>query len=543
MLRGSRSWVSFTWSDGEMSSSEQSLSLSSVRLSEMVATLSLASDLGMGHPMERALRQTLISMRLASSLGVQDGIRAATYYTSLLTWVGCATDTSDLAQLFGDETELFADTHDDDLDRLAMAVFVARHLGRGGSPMRRVGLVGKFFATAGKSVQQVMMSHCQATAELAARLGLGAEVQDPLLQAFERWDRKGVPGSAGGTDLTMAARLVHLANNVEFFERTAGTEAALAVARHRRGTQFDPTVVDCFCEQHREILEGLDEIAAWDEVIALDPRLGLVLTDEQLDRALEAFGDFADLKSTFLVGHSRGVAALADEAAGALGLRGDERTTLRRAGLVHDIGVIGVTSTVWDAPRRWSLAQQERARTHPYLAERMLAHLPAIAPVGQCASMHHERLDGTGYPHGLRGEAIPVPARILAAADVYQALRSPRPHRDAMSPDAATATLRDEVRDGRLDGEAVNAVLGAAGHRIRRRAELPAGLTPREAEIVVRVARGLSNPQIAADLTVSRKTVSSHLEHIYTKLGVSTRTEAALFAMRQGLFGEVTGSN
>ena len=401
----------------------------------MVATLSLASDLGMGHPMERALRQTLIAMRLASTLGVEDGIRAAIYYTSLLTWVGCATDTSDLAQLFGDETELYADTHDDDLDRVAMTLFVARHLGRGGSPMRRVGLVGKFFATAGKSVQQVMMSHCRATSELAARLDLGAEVQDPLLQAFERWDRKGVPGSAGGTDLTVAARLVHLANNVEFFERTASTEAALAVARQRRGTQFDPTVVDCFCEQHKEILDGLDQIAAWDEVIALDPRLDQVLTDEQLDRALEAFGDFADLKSTFLVGHSRGVAALADVAAGSFGLRGDERTTLRRAALVHDIGVIGVPSTVWDAPRRWSLAQQERARTHPYLAERMLAHLPALAPVGQCASMHHERLDGAGYPHGLRGEAIPVPARILAAADVYQALRSARPHRDAMTSD------------------------------------------------------------------------------------------------------------
>ena len=264
--------------------------------------------------MERALRQTLIAMRLASTMGVEDKIRAATYYTSLLTWVGCATDTSDLAQLFGDETELYADTHDDDLDQVAMAMFVARHLGRGGSPLRRIGLVGKFFATAGRSVQQVMMVHCRATSELAARLGLGAEVQDPLMQAFERWDTRGVPGSAGGTDLSTAARLVHLANNVEFFERTADAEAALTVARKRRGTQFDPTLVDCFCEQHKEILDGLDEVVAWDEVIALDPRLGQVLTEEPLDRALEAFGDFADLKSTVLVGHSRGVAFLAEEA-------------------------------------------------------------------------------------------------------------------------------------------------------------------------------------------------------------------------------------
>jgi DNA-binding NarL/FixJ family response regulator len=132
-----------------------------------------------------------------------------------------------------------------------------------------------------------------------------------------------------------------------------------------------------------------------------------------------------------------------------------------------------------------------------------------------------------------------MPARILAAADVYHALRAQRPHRDAMTSDVAAAALRGEVRERHLDGEAVNAVLGAAGYRIRRRAELPAGLTPREAEVVVRLARGLSNPQIAADLTVSRKTVSSHLEHIYTKLGVSTRTEAALFAMRHGMIGDL----
>lgn len=302
-------------------------------------------------------------------------------------------------------------------------------------------------------------------------------------------------------------------------------------------------MVDCFCEHHNEILEGLDEIVAWEEVITLDPRLGQVLTDEQLDCALEAFGDFADLKSTFLVGHSRGVASLASDAATSLGFRGDELATLRRAALVHDIGVIGVSSTVWDAPRRWSLAQQERSRTHPYLAERMLANLPALGPVGKCASMHHERLDGTGYPHGLRGEAIPMPARILAAADVYHTLRESRPYREAMTSDLAAEVLRDEVRAGRLDGEAANAVLGAAGHRIRQRAELPGGLTPREAEVVVRLARGWSNPQIAAELVVSRKTVSSHLEHIYTKLGVSTRTEAALFAMRHGLIGELPGAN
>lgn len=513
--------------------------LPSVSLAEMVATLSFASDLGMGFPMERALRQTVIAMRLASTMDYGEEIRTAAYYTSLLTWVGCATDTSELTQLFGDEIELYADTHDDDWDRLAMAMFVARHLGRGESQLRRIGLVGKFFATGGRSVRQVMMSHCLSTSELARRLGLGADVCNPLMQAFERWDGKGVPGAVRTTDLAAAARVIHLANNLEFFERTGGTEAALAVARRRRGTQFDPSLVDRFCQHHDQVLEDLEKIVAWDEVIGLDPKLGQELSDENLDRALEAFADFADLKSPHFVGHSRGVAELANEAAGSLGFRPAERTLVRRAALVHDIGSIGVSSLVWDEPGRWSIAQQERARTHPYLAERMLARTPALALVGHCASMHHERLDGSGYPHGLRGDSIPMPARVVAAADVYHGLREPRAHREARSPEVAAQVLGDEVRTGRLDGDAANAVLRAAGHRVRSRARLPAGLTSREAEIISHLARGRSNPQIATALCVSRKTVSSHLEHIYTKLGISTRTEAALFAMRNGLVGDL----
>jgi DNA-binding CsgD family transcriptional regulator len=199
--------------------------------------------------------------------------------------------------------------------------------------------------------------------------------------------------------------------------------------------------------------------------------------------------------------------------------------------------MIGIPSTVWDEPGEWSISQRERARTHPYLTARMLARTPILAPVGHCAALHHERLDGSGYPNGLRADAISLPARILGAADVYNAMRQPRPHRPAVGASDAEHTLRDEVRAGRLDGDAVQAVLKAAGHRSRRRAGLPAGLTAREAEVLVRLGQGRSNPQIAAELHVSRKTVSTHLEHIYAKLGVKTRTEAALFAMRHGLIG------
>jgi HD-GYP domain-containing protein (c-di-GMP phosphodiesterase class II) len=509
-----------------------------VRLADLVATLSLVTDLGMGRPMERVLRQTVITIRLADAAGLERSVRAAAYYTSLLTWVGCAADTSDLAELFGDEAALFADTHDGDLAGLSLAVFMARHLGIGSSRLRRLGLVGEFLATAGRSVQQVMQAHCQSASELADRLELGEEVSRPLQQAFERWDGRGVPGRVGGEELALAMRLVHLADNVEAFHHTGGVSGALDVARRRRGTQFDPRLVDCFLDRHADILDGIARIQAWDEVIALDPRLGAPMDDDQLDRVLLAFGDFADLKSPDRLGHSRGVAVLAADGARRLGLPAEDAVRVRRAAWLHDLGMIGVPGAVWGETKPWTLAQRERARTHPYLTERMLARIPALSAVARCAAQHHERLDGSGYPHGLGREALPMASRLLAAADVHHALRQPRPHRPALSPGAATALLREEVRTGRLDGQAVEAVLASAGERAHRTARAPSGLTARETEVLVQLAQGRSNPQIAAALFVSRKTVSTHLEHIYAKLGVSTRTQAALFAMREGLVGD-----
>jgi HD-GYP domain-containing protein (c-di-GMP phosphodiesterase class II) len=335
--------------------------------------------------------------------------------------------------------------------------------------------------------------------------------------------------------------LVHLADNIEAFNLVGGVDAAAAVARDRRGTQFDPDLVDCFCDHETEILADLDRLSAWDEVIALDPSLGVPMDADLFDEALATFGDFADLKEPSRTGHSRSVASLAGGAASILGLPRGDVTNVRRAGWLHDVGVIGVSSTVWAEPGPWSFSQRERARTHPYLTERMLARSPSLHRIGQCAALHHERLDGSGYPKGLNADAIPISARILAAADVYAAVLQARPHRPAADAATAERILRDEVSAGRLDGDAATAVLGAAGHRVRRRAGLPGGLTSREVDVVVQLARGRSNPEIAAALGVSRRTVSSHLEHVYSKLGVSSRTEAALFAMRHGLVEEPAG--
>ena len=210
-------------------------------------------------------------------------------------------------------------------------------------------------------------------------------------------------------------------------------------------------------------------------MIAAEPALAVELSPDQLDRALAAIANFVDLKSPFTLGHSVAVAELAEEAGRRLGLPPEQVLALRRAGFVHGFGRLGVSNSIWDRPGPLSAGEWERIRMYPYLTERMLHQSAALAPLGEIAVQHRERLDGSGYPRGLSGGAISRPARVLGAADAYASMREPRPHRPARPAEDAAAEMRAEVRAGRLDGAAVDAVLEAAGHRLPRRREALAG--------------------------------------------------------------------
>jgi HD-GYP domain-containing protein (c-di-GMP phosphodiesterase class II) len=273
-------------------------------------------------------------------------------------------------------------------------------------------------------------------------------------------------------------------------------------------------------------------------VIAAEPALAMELSPDQLDRALAAIANFVDLKSPFTLGHSVAVAELAEDAGRRLGLPPEQVLALRRAGFVHGFGRLGVSNSIWDRPGPLSAGEWERIRMYPYLTERMLHQSAALTPLGEIAVQHRERLDGSGYPRGLSGGAISLLARVLGAADAYQAMREPRPYRPARSAQDAAAELRAEVRAGRLDGSAVDAVLAAAGHRVPRRKTAVAGLTAREVEVLILLARGMSNKQIAAKLVITPKTAGNHVEHIYAKIGASSRAAAAMFALQHGLLPE-----
>jgi DNA-binding CsgD family transcriptional regulator len=190
---------------------------------------------------------------------------------------------------------------------------------------------------------------------------------------------------------------------------------------------------------------------------------------------------------------------------------------------------------VWGKPGPLTADDWERVRLHPYLSERVLARSSGLAALAELASLHHERCDGSGYHRGLDGRSLPYPARVLAAADAFHAMTEPRPHRGALAPEAAAAELRAESRAGRLDSDAVEAVVAAAGGRPRRRRDQVAGLTERELGVLQLLARGLSTKQIAEKLVISPKTADTHIQHIYGKVGVSTRAGATVFAMRHGL--------
>ena len=210
-------------------------------------------------------------------------------------------------------------------------------------------------------------------------------------------------------------------------------------------------------------------------------------------------------------------------------------TEARLAGLVHDLGTSGIPNSIWDKPGRLTAAEWERVRMHPYLTERILGRSRALAPLAPVAGAHHERADGSGYHKALPTQAVTPTARILAAADTYVAITEDRAHRPARPAAAAAAELVAMVAAGTLDRHAVDAVLGAAGHRSRARQRWPNGLTDREVEALGRLVRGRTAKDVARELSISVKTVGSHVEHVYAKIGVSTRAAAALFAMQHGL--------
>ena len=510
---------------------------SGIRLSDLLVSLSLATDLGFGQPPEHMARSARIGMRLGERLGLDAKDLATLYDVGILTYVGCPVYGNEPALLFGDDVDFRAHAVQTDLAGFTAMVFMLRRAGHGTSAFNRARQAAAVMTSGGRQVVQQMADHCSAAGALATRLGLSEEVQAGIEQAYARWDGRGFPSDLSGSGVSLAARVSHVAEACEVFQRTAGIEAALDVVRSRSGTHFDPEIAKLVSSDPELLFEGIDDDTL-DELLAAEPVERRPLIDDELDKALEAIGDFCDLRCPFFAGHSRATAELARGAATSLQMPAEDVRLVYRAALVHDVGRFGVPGSVWAKLGPLSVNELERVRLHVYYVERIFNRPEQLRRVGLLAATHHERMDGAGYHRGVGGTMLSSGARVLAVADAYSAMMQPRPYREPLSETETIRQLQADATDGRLDPVATDAVLAAAGHRASRtRAGGPAGLTAREGDVLALLAQGMANKGIARELGISPKTVSNHVEHVYSKLGVSNRTGAAMYAMQYGIVG------
>jgi HD-GYP domain-containing protein (c-di-GMP phosphodiesterase class II)/DNA-binding CsgD family transcriptional regulator len=509
-----------------------------LRLADLLASLSMVSDLGFALPPEAAMRRCVIATALAQQLDLPPAQVQDIFYTALLQHIGCTGFAHESWLAYGDEMVVNAELARSDPVDLADAIAFARSVTAGRPLPEQLGRVVFTLARGGSWGRGFATATCEVGRETARQLGLGDGVSRGLEDAVERWDGRSGARGLRGEDISLAARVTAVAYTASVASELPATDAVRSTMREQSGRVLDPDIVSVFLAHEDEILgeaRGRDPV---DAVLEAEPAPVRTIPGPELAAVAAAIGHVADLKSTFTLGHSSGVAALAVASARRMGLDGEAVGSLEVAGLLHDVGRVGISNAIWQRPGPLTQSEWEQVRLHAYHSERILTRSGSLREVAPLVGMHHERMDGSGYHRGVRGSSLPFGARLLAAADALDAMTHDRPHRRALTPEEAVRALSDDVHVGRLDAEAVGAVVDAAElvSAVRPpRVQRAAGLSEREVEVLRLMARGLSNRQIAERLVVSTRTAEHHVQHVYAKIGVSSRAAAALFAMENAL--------
>ena len=419
-----------------------------LRLSEVLAGLSHALDITEGQARGHAERSCLIGMRLATVLGLDDAARSSLFYALLLKDAGCSSNAAKVSSLFGADDALVKSSRrlTDTSSRSQALLHAVRTAAPGGSPVakaRHVGAVVRFGRVGARSLVEL---RCERGAAVARAIGLREDAARAIMDVDEHWDGGGYPAGIARDQISLAGRVLCLAQTAEVFWQVGGPAAACGIARRRRGTWFDPALVDALVT-----LEGDERF--WRSLNAPavaevePPDRVLVADDTLLDRVAHAFASVVDAKSPYTAHHSVGVTEIAAALAGALDLDPPTRATLRRAALLHDVGKLGLSNRILDKRGQLGAAEWEAVRHHPQWSMEILARVSAFGEVAKIAAAHHERLDGSGYYRGLTGGQLDPPSRILAVADVAEALSAERPYRSALSPDEVLGVMgRDAGR-------------------------------------------------------------------------------------------------
>ncbi|MGE5223727.1 MAG: HD domain-containing phosphohydrolase [Omnitrophica WOR_2 bacterium] len=522
-----------------MSTPSESLH-SPIRMTEVLAAFSLATDLGAGRSMGHAARACTLGMQMAGELRLEAVEQAELYYSFFLMHSGCTVFSLGLTPAIqGDELAAIGDAALHDGTSLLytlewMRRYVSPHAPL---PTRALNMLGMLLHP--REAGDHLRGACEVAVRVAQRLGMPQGVQEAVRHYLERWDGKGPYGLAGG-EIPLKARLLQIAFKMEAAYTARGRNGAEAMALEQKGKTFDPQMVEVFLTivQNTGLWETLAQEDLWQVVLDLEPDSPYRHIDEaKLDDIALAVADFVDLKSPITVGHSRETARIAEGIARRMGLHPFEVANIRRAALVHDLGLIAIPGYILYHQGQLSEADKEKLRLHPYYTERILSRVPALAAVAAIAGKHHERMNGTGYYRQLSRRELPVSACILALADEFQERLQTGPGQVDPDPNAVLKAMQPEV--GTLFSpecfEALAREMGLAAPKPLPRRTWPAGLTDREIEVLRLVAKGASNRQIAQQLVISEKTVAHHLEHIYNKIGVSSRAAAVFFAMEHEL--------
>jgi HD-GYP domain-containing protein (c-di-GMP phosphodiesterase class II) len=505
------------------------------RFAEFLGALSLASDHARGQPPESALGTTVLATRLARRVGLDDEETNETFFTAITRTLGCTSTAMEVAPLaLGDDLSLGHAIHlSDPVDPGSIRECLEARFALDAQPEDRENAIDTFVSLRDRFPEMTAPVSQQAVA-LSSRLPLPANVPRYLEHIDSRWDGADPTRSAGDA-IPHQVRIVELATVAELFRRAGGADAAIDMARSRSGSQFDPSICDAFVTGAEELLTGFDAPSLWQ--LFLDSEPAPLSTLGKDDRRLFAAvcADYADNKSGWFVGNSRRVARLAVTAGAVLDLTAQETDDLLMAGLLHDVGRCATPNGILDKPGPLTARERGVVDSQGRHTEQILAAAGPLRPIAALAGSARERVDGSGHPRGIRVRDRRM--ALLAAAGVQVALVSDRPWRPAFDNDDAAEHMHREAEEGRLSHEAVEAVLESHGHRSDRTTRVyPDGLTPREAEVLTLLASGLLSKQIAAKLGIAYKTVDNHVQNLYRKIGASTRTAAAMYAIDKGLY-------